>query len=143
MLEYSKGYAEAGNERLAVYRDAAHPTFVASEFKSMIDRLPELGEHLPDLKAFLLGFPKVTIPNATSSCMAGSEVRPQADNSHQLRRHRRSAGPTVIAIKLLYARIIWTALDSRAGSGPLRSRLLVCHGHAAADRMDSPASRAA
>ena len=32
----------------------------------MIDRMPELGQHLPDLKAYLLGFPKVTIPNATS-----------------------------------------------------------------------------
>ena len=115
MLEYSQGYAEAGNERLAVYRDAAHPTFVASEFKSMIDRLPELSEHLPDLKAFLLGFPKVTIPNATSFLYwqeAKFGLKPTIRINHVVIDDR--PGPTVIAIKLLYAsHYFWTALDIR------------------------------
>jgi hypothetical protein len=64
--DYVKGYVEGGNDRLAVYRDSARPTFVAAEFKSMIDRMPELGQHLPDLKAYLLEYPRVTIPNATA-----------------------------------------------------------------------------
>jgi hypothetical protein len=54
VYDYVKGYTEGGNDRLAVYRDAERPTFVASEFKSMIERMPELGEYLPDLKAYLL-----------------------------------------------------------------------------------------
>jgi hypothetical protein len=65
-FDYVKGYVEGGNDRLAVYRDSARPTFVAAEFKSMVDRMPELGEQLPELKAYLLGYPKVTIPSATS-----------------------------------------------------------------------------
>lgn len=40
--EYVTGYLEGGNERLAVYRDNSRPTFVANEFRSMVDRMPEL-----------------------------------------------------------------------------------------------------
>jgi hypothetical protein len=113
MLEYSKGYAEAGNDRLAVYRDSSRPTFVASEFKSMIDRLPELGEHLPELKAYLLGFPKVTIPNATSFLYwqeAKFGLKPTIRINHVVIDDR--PGPTVIASKLIYAsHYFWTALD--------------------------------
>ena len=113
MLEYSTGYAEAGNERLAVYRDSARPTFVASEFKSMIDRLPELGEHLPDLQAYLLGFPKATIPNATSFLYwqeAKFGLKPTIRINHIVIDER--PGATAIASKLIYAsHYFWTALD--------------------------------
>lgn len=50
-LEYVTGYVEGGNSRLAVYRDAARPTFVADEFASMVERLPALVEYLPELRA--------------------------------------------------------------------------------------------
>jgi len=115
MLEYAKGYAEAGNDRLAVYRDAAHPSFVAMEFKTMIDRMPELGEHLPDLKAYLLGYPKVTIPNATSFLYwqeAEFGLKPTIRINHLVIDDR--PGTTVIASKLIYAtHYFWTALDLR------------------------------
>ena len=62
-LDYVRGYLEGGNDQLAVYRDADRPTFVASEFRSMIDRLPSLAEFLPDLKRYLLDFPKATLPS--------------------------------------------------------------------------------
>jgi len=113
MFEYSIGYVEAGNDRLAVYRDSDRPTFVASEFKSMIDRLPELVEHLPELKAYLLGFPKVTIPNATSFLYwqeAKFGLKPTIRINHVVIDDR--PGPTVIASKLIYAsHYFWTALD--------------------------------
>lgn len=115
MLEYSTGYAQAGNDRLAVYRDADRPTFVASEFKSMIDRLPELGQQLPDLKAFLLGFPKVTIPKATSFLYwqeAQFGLKPTIRINHLVIDDR--PGTTVVANKLIYAsHYFWTALDVR------------------------------
>jgi hypothetical protein len=41
-LRYVHGYLEGGNERLAVYRDGDRPTFAAREFRSMVDRMPEL-----------------------------------------------------------------------------------------------------
>ncbi len=113
MFEYSVGYVEAGNDRLAIYRDSARPTFVASEFKSMIDRLPELGEHLPELKAYLLGFPKVTIPKATSFLYwqeAKFGLKPTIRINHVVIDDR--PGTTVIASKLIYAsHYFWTALD--------------------------------
>jgi hypothetical protein len=113
MFEYSIGYVEDGNDRLAVYRDSDRPTFVASEFKSMIDRLPELVEHLPELKAYLLGFPKVTIPNATSFLYwqeAKFGLKPTIRINHVVIDDR--PGPTVIASKLIYAsHYFWTALD--------------------------------
>jgi len=115
MLDFVKGYLEAGNEGLAVYRDAARPTFVATEFKSMIDRMPELGEHLPELRAYLLGFPKVTIPGATSILYwqeAQFGLKPTVRINHLVIDDR--PGVTAIASKLLYAsHYFWTALDVR------------------------------
>src|SRR6185295_16255225 len=52
-FDYVSGYAQGGNQRLAVYRDGGRPTFVANEFQSMIDRIPALVEFLPELKAYL------------------------------------------------------------------------------------------
>ena len=42
MFEYVTGYVEAGNDRLAVYRDATARRSWPTEFKSMIDRMPSL-----------------------------------------------------------------------------------------------------
>jgi hypothetical protein len=115
MLDFVKGYVEAGNEGLAVYRDAERPTFVSTEFKSMIDRTPELGEHLPDLKAYLLGYPKATIPGATSFLYwqeAQFGLKPTIRINHLVIDDR--PGVAVIASKLLYAsHYFWTALDVR------------------------------
>lgn len=115
LLEYTTGYSQAGNDRLAVYRDAAKPTFVASELKSMIDRMPELGEYTPDLKAYLLGYPKATIPNATSFLYwqeAHFGLKPTIRINHLVIDDR--PGTTVVASKLIYAsHYFWTALDLR------------------------------
>jgi hypothetical protein len=114
--EYVKGYVEGGNDRLAVYRDSARPTFIATEFRSMVDRMPELGEYLPDLKAYLLGYPRVTLPNATSFLYwqeAQFGLKPTIRINHVVI-DERPAG-TAVAIKLLYAsHYFWTALDLRA-----------------------------
>ena len=67
MLEYVNGYLQGGNSELATYRDASRPTFVGQEFASMIDRMPELTEYLPDLKRYLIGFPKSRCRTPTRS----------------------------------------------------------------------------
>ena len=51
-VEYVTGYLEGGNSRLAIYRDADRPTFVAQEFATMVDRMPSLTIYLPDLKKY-------------------------------------------------------------------------------------------
>jgi hypothetical protein len=45
-------YVQGGNERLAVYRDQSRPTFVAQEFRSMIDKMPELTLYLPEMRRY-------------------------------------------------------------------------------------------
>jgi hypothetical protein len=114
-LEYVKGYIEGGNDRLAVYRDRARPTFVATEFRLMIDRMPELGQELPDLKAYLLGYPRVTLPNATSFLYwqdVQFGLKPTIRINHVVIDDR--PGVTAMAIKMIYAsHYFWTALDLR------------------------------
>ena len=115
VYEYVKGYVEAGNDRLAVYRDAARPTFVAAEVASMIERMPELGEYLPDLKAYLLDYPRASLPTATAF-LYWQEVRfglkPTLRINHVVVDDR--PGMTVVSSKLIYAsHYFWTALDVR------------------------------
>jgi hypothetical protein len=113
--EYAKGYTEGGNDRLAVYRDAARPTFVASEFKSMIERMPELGEYLPELKAYLLNYPRVSLPTATTFLYWQDMrfgLKPTLRINHLIIDNR--PGMTAVTTKLIYAtHYFWTALDVR------------------------------
>jgi hypothetical protein len=39
---------------------------VATEFESMIDRMPTLTEYQPELRRYLLDFPKATFPDSTN-----------------------------------------------------------------------------
>ena len=56
-LRYVDEYLKGGNESLAVYRDRKRPTFVAREFRNMVDRMPELTTYMPDMRRYLLEFP--------------------------------------------------------------------------------------
>ena len=114
-LDYVNGYLEGGNARLAVYRDGARPRFVQQEFASMIERLPSFGEYLPDVRRYLLEFPKATLPDSESLLYwqeAQFGLKPTVRINH-LVIQRRPAG-AVIASKMLYAsHYFWTALELR------------------------------
>jgi hypothetical protein len=114
-LEYVNGYREGGNARLAVYRDKDRPTFVAQEFQSMIDRLPRLGADMPDLKAYLLGYPNAVLPRSTDFMYwqeAEFGLKPIVRVNHLVVQKRPDR--TVIASKMLYAsHYFWTALEIR------------------------------
>jgi len=114
-LEYVTGYLEGGNEKLAVYRDSDRPTFVANEFRSMIDRLPALATHLPDLKRYLLDYPRATLSDATSFLYWQETqfgLKPTIRISHIIIQERPEQ--TVVASKMLYAsHYFWTALELR------------------------------
>jgi hypothetical protein len=114
-FEYVMGYLEGGDSRLAVYRDSSRPTFVANEFKSMIDRMPSLTEFLPDLKQYLLGFPKVRLPD-TQSFLYWQEakfgLKPTIRINHVVISQR--ATHVAVASKMIYANhYFWTALELR------------------------------
>ena len=115
-FEYVTGYLEGGNERLAVYRDNSRPTFVAHEFREMIDQMPELTTYMPSVRRDLLEYPKVTLPAETSFLYwqeADFGLKPMIRISHLTIRE----GPedTVVTSKMLYAsHYFWTGLEIRA-----------------------------
>ena len=114
-LDYVRGYLEGGNARLATYRDSANPKFVGEEFRSMIDRLPALTEHLPDLKKYLLEYPNATLANSESFLYwqeARFGLKPTIRVTHLIIQDQ----PTHVAVasKMLYAsHYFWTALELR------------------------------
>ena len=115
-LEYVTRYLQGGNEQLAVYRDSSRPTFVAQEFREMVDRMPELTAQMPNLHRYLLEYPNVTLPGATSFVywqVTEFGLKPTIRISHLTIRE----GPedTVVASKMLYAsHYFWTGLEIRA-----------------------------
>ena len=115
-FEYVTHYLEGGNDSLAVYRDNRRPTFVAQEFRSMIDSMPELTTYLPDMRTYLLEYPKSSLPDAKSFLYWQEAVfglKPTIRISHLTVRE----GPddTVVASKMLYAsHYFWTGLELRA-----------------------------
>jgi hypothetical protein len=115
-FEYVTGYLEGGNDRLAVYRDGSRPTFVAQEFRAMVDRMPELTSFMPGLRRYLLDYPQVTIPGSTSFLYWQETefgLKPTIRISHLT--IREGADDTVVASKMLYAsHYFWTGLELRA-----------------------------
>ena len=113
--DYVVGYLEGGNERLAVYRDRSRPTFVAQEFEAMTSQMPELTTFMPDMRRYLLGYPTVTIPSATSFLYWQETVfglKPTMRISHLT---IREDPETVVASKMLYAsHYFWTGIELRA-----------------------------
>jgi hypothetical protein len=114
-LEYVDGYRKGGNARLGVHRDREHPTFVADEFRSMIERLPRLAAELPELRRFLLEYPKAPLANATDFLYWQETqfgLKPTVRINHLVIQER--ADRTVVASKMLYAsHYFWTALELR------------------------------
>jgi hypothetical protein len=113
-LEYVNGYREGGNSRLAVYRDAEHPVFVADEFRSMIDRAPSL-VRMPDLQNYLLEYPAASLSSSTEFLywqQVKFGLKPTIRINHLIIQDR--PDKTVIASKMLYAsHYFWTALELR------------------------------
>ena len=113
--EYVIAYLAGGNSGLAVYRDGSRPTFVAQEFAAMADRMPEMTNYLPGLKDYLLGYPKVTLPNAESFLYwqnAKFGLKPTIRINHLTIANRESH--VVVASKMLYAsHYFWTAIELR------------------------------
>jgi len=114
-LDYVNRYREGGNATLAVYRDKQRPTFVADEFRSMIERLPRLGSEMPDVKAYLLNYPEATLSDSTNFLYwqeAEFGLKPIVRVNHLVIQTRPDR--TVVASKLLYAsHYFWTALELR------------------------------
>jgi hypothetical protein len=114
-LDYVAGYLEGGNERLAIYRDDLQPISLSKEFRAMVDRMPELTSFMPDMRLYLLDYPKVAIPGATSFLYWQENdfgLKPTIRISHLTIRER--PDDVVVASKMLYAsHYFWTGLELR------------------------------
>ena len=114
-LDYVTSYLAGGNEQLAVYRDKSRPTFVAQEFRAMTEQMPELTAFMPNLRRYLLEFPRVTVPDVTSFLYWQETefgLKPTIRISHLT--IRESADDAVVASKMLYAsHYFWTGLELR------------------------------
>jgi hypothetical protein len=114
-FELVTAYREGGNQRLAVYRDNEHPTFVAKEVETLVGSMPALEEFLPGLRDYLLGYPAVALPGAQSFLYwqeAQFGLKPTVRISHLTVHGRPDA--VIVASKLLYAsHYFWTALELR------------------------------
>ena len=115
-LEYVNAYREGGNEQLAVYRDQDRPTFVAKEFSELVSRMPELGEYVPDMRQYLLQYPKPA-PRPTTSFIYWQEaefgLKPTIRITHVAIQESKEG--TIVAAKQLYSsHYFWTALELRA-----------------------------
>jgi hypothetical protein len=115
-FEYVTRYLEGGNDQLAIYRDGSRPTFVAHEFETMVAQMPELTTYMPDMRRYLLDYPRVTMPDATSFLYWQETefgLRPTLRISHVT--IRENPEDTVVVSKMLYAtHYFWTGLELRA-----------------------------
>jgi hypothetical protein len=115
-FEYVSGYLEGGNERLAVYRDKSRPTFVAREFRGLIDQMPELTTYMPAMRRYLLEYPAVSLPDSISFLYWQDTefgLKPTIRISHVTIREGEDG--TVITSKMLYAsHYFWTGIELRA-----------------------------
>ncbi len=124
-FEYATRYLEGGNDQLAVYRDDSRPTFVAQEFRTMVDRMPELTTYMADVGRYLLDYPRVTLPDAASFLYWQETefgLKPTIRISHVT--IRENPDGAIVTSKLLYAsHYFWTGLELRVlvpdpGRGP-------------------------
>jgi hypothetical protein len=114
-LEYVTGYLQGGNERLAVYGDGSQPTLVANEFRLMADRMPELSTFMPNIRRYLLEFPRVRPPDVTSF-LYWQDVQFGLKPTLRINHLSIHEGPedTAVASKMLYASHYFrTALELR------------------------------
>lgn len=115
-FDYVKAYLHGGNAELAVYRDAKNPTFVAKEFESMVSRVPALQEFTPDLRRYLLEFPKVSIPDTTSFLYwqeARFGLKPTVRINHVVIQPNTTGGFNIASKQLYASHYFWTALEVR------------------------------
>ena len=113
--QYVLGYLEGGNDRLAVYRDSSRPTFAGRGFGAMVGEMPSLTDYWPNMRRYLLRYPKASLPDSTSFLYwqeAQFGLKPTIRINHLVIREGKE--DTIVASKMLYAsHYFWTALELR------------------------------
>jgi hypothetical protein len=103
-LSYTQAYLAGGNARLPVYQDKPTPVSAADEFRAMVDDMPMLTAYMPSVHRYLLDYPSVGLPGATSFLywqQVEFGLRPTLRISHLT--IRESPENVVVASKMIYA----------------------------------------
>jgi len=114
-LDYVAAYLESGNQRLPAYRDKSHPIGTGDEFRSMVEGMKEFTPFMPEMRPYLLGFPKVVLPDSSSFLYWQDTtfgLKPTLRISHVTVREGKEE--TVVASRMLWAsHYFWTAIELR------------------------------
>jgi hypothetical protein len=117
VLQLVQAYRRGGNKALGEFRDKQHPTRIADQFQTMIDRASALPDVLPELRRYLLEYPNAALAGADSFFYwekMSFGLKPTIRVNHAVIYRGRTQGRdfAVVAIKQLYAtRYYETALD--------------------------------
>lgn len=117
IVELVQAYRRGGNTALGEYRDKGDPARVAEQFDAMIERASPLTNMLPELRRYLLEYPKATLPDADNFFyweQVKFGLKPTIRVNHAVIYHGRSQSRAfgAVAIKQLYAsHYFHTALD--------------------------------
>src|SRR5262249_42132949 len=65
-LDALQQYIAGGNDALGTFRDKKDPNAVSETFKTLLSRSQALPVYIPDLRQYLLEYPKYTSPNIHS-----------------------------------------------------------------------------
>jgi len=120
LLQLLDAYRHGGNRALGEYRDTKHPTRIADEFETMLQRASVLPDVLPDLRQYLLDYPNAPLPGADSYFYwekVDFGLKPTIRLNHAVIYRGRMQGQdfATVAIKQLYAtHYFHTALDVSA-----------------------------
>ncbi len=114
IVDYVRDYQAKGNTVLVTYADKRNPVKLADEFHSLLQASPYLSENVPDLYAYLEGYPDRR-PGSTEDFVYWSKekfgYKPVISLTHvsMYRLASPNSRPVVIASKQLFASHYFTA----------------------------------